>query len=70
MAASTLGEFDLIARYFTRAPRVDALLLDSGRPTLAVKRLGGTRRTHDRAVSREGRLDAGKVSDIMSAVRR
>lgn len=29
------------------APLVDALLLDSGNPTLAVKQLGGTGRTHD-----------------------
>lgn len=32
---------------------VDALLLDSGNPQLAVKQLGGTGRTHDWAVSRE-----------------
>jgi phosphoribosylanthranilate isomerase len=35
------------------APLVDALLLDSGNPALAVKQLGGTGRTHDWAVSRE-----------------
>jgi phosphoribosylanthranilate isomerase len=34
------------------APRVDALLLDSGNPSLAVKELGGTGRTHDWALSR------------------
>jgi phosphoribosylanthranilate isomerase len=34
------------------APHVDALLLDSGNPTLAVKELGGTGRVHDWAVSR------------------
>ena len=34
------------------APHVDALLLDSGNPTLAVKELGGTGRTHDWATSR------------------
>jgi phosphoribosylanthranilate isomerase len=34
------------------APYVDALLLDSGNPTLAVKELGGTGRVHDWAVSR------------------
>ena len=34
------------------APDVDALLLDSGRPGLAVKELGGTGRTHDWNVSR------------------
>jgi phosphoribosylanthranilate isomerase len=34
------------------APHVDALLLDSGNPKLAVKELGGTGRTHDWATSR------------------
>src|SRR6266550_8920877 len=32
--------------------KVDAILLDSGQPTLAIKQLGGTGRTHDWAVSR------------------
>jgi phosphoribosylanthranilate isomerase len=35
------------------APLVDALLLDSGNPRLAVKELGGTGRTHDWTISRE-----------------
>ncbi len=34
------------------APQVDALLLDSGNPTLAVKELGGTGRTHNWTLSR------------------
>jgi phosphoribosylanthranilate isomerase len=34
------------------APLVDALLLDSGNPALAVKELGGTGRTHDWQTSR------------------
>ncbi|MEZ4965762.1 MAG: phosphoribosylanthranilate isomerase [Saprospiraceae bacterium] len=34
------------------APEVDALLLDSGNPALAVKELGGTGRTHDWSLSR------------------
>jgi phosphoribosylanthranilate isomerase len=34
------------------APRVDALLLDSGNPSLAVKELGGTGRAHDWPTSR------------------
>jgi phosphoribosylanthranilate isomerase len=34
------------------APLVDALLLDSGNPALAVKQLGGTGRTHDWVLSR------------------
>jgi phosphoribosylanthranilate isomerase len=35
------------------APHVNALLLDSGNPSLAVKELGGTGRRHDWAVSRQ-----------------
>ena len=34
------------------APLVDAVLLDSGNPALAVKELGGTGRTHDWGLSR------------------
>ena len=34
------------------APWVDAVLLDSGNPTLGVKELGGTGRTHDWSLSR------------------
>lgn len=34
------------------APYVDAILLDSGNPSLAVKELGGTGRRHDWSVSR------------------
>jgi phosphoribosylanthranilate isomerase len=34
------------------APYVDAILLDSGNPSLAAKELGGTGRTHDWSVSR------------------
>jgi phosphoribosylanthranilate isomerase len=34
------------------APRVDALLLDSGNPTLEIKELGGTGRRHDWELSR------------------
>lgn len=35
------------------APHVDAILLDSGNPSLEVKELGGTGRTHDWDISRE-----------------
>lgn len=35
------------------APFVDALLLDSGNPNLAVKQLGGTGRVHDWSISRK-----------------
>lgn len=41
------------------ADEVDALLLDSGNPRLAVKELGGTGRRHDWALSREIRDKAG-----------
>lgn len=41
------------------APHVDALLLDSGNPALAVKELGGTGRTHDWAWSRRIRDSVG-----------
>ena len=36
----------------TLAPFVDAILLDSGNPSLAVKELGGTGRTHNWSISR------------------
>ena len=35
------------------SPLVDAILLDSGNPSLSIKELGGTGRAHDWAVSRE-----------------
>lgn len=41
------------------ADKVDALLLDSGNPALAVKELGGTGRVHDWSLSREIRDRAG-----------
>jgi phosphoribosylanthranilate isomerase len=41
------------------APLVDALLLDSGNPRLAVKELGGTGRVHDWATSRRIRESVG-----------
>jgi phosphoribosylanthranilate isomerase len=40
------------------APHVDALLLDSGNPDLAVKELGGTGRRHDWALSRRIREES------------
>ena len=39
--------------------KVDAILLDSGQPQLAIKQLGGTGRTHDWAVSRRIRDAVG-----------
>jgi phosphoribosylanthranilate isomerase len=63
------------------APWVDALLLDSGNPALAVKQLGGTGRTHDWALSRRirdavaplpvwlaGGLHAGNVAAAVATV--
>jgi phosphoribosylanthranilate isomerase len=62
------------------APSVDAILLDSGNPTLAVKELGGTARVHDWRVSRKireaidvplflaGGLRADNVADAIRAV--
>jgi phosphoribosylanthranilate isomerase len=42
------------------SPFVDAILLDSGNPSLAAKELGGTGRAHDWAISRKIR-DAVQV---------
>jgi phosphoribosylanthranilate isomerase len=43
---------ETVAEAVAIAPHVDALLLDSGNPALAVKELGGTGRTHDWSLSR------------------
>jgi len=53
-----VGEASL-AEALAVAPFVDALLLDSGNPALAVKQLGGTGRTHDWAISRRIRDEVG-----------
>ncbi|MEM6782284.1 MAG: phosphoribosylanthranilate isomerase [Bacteroidota bacterium] len=62
-------------------PHVDALLLDSGRPTAALPELGGTGRTHDWSLSRRivetvdvpvflaGGLSAANVAEAIRAVR-
>ena len=62
------------------AAHVDALLLDSGNPSLAVKQLGGTGRTHDWTLSRRirdsiripvflaGGLSAANVAEAVAAV--
>lgn len=61
------------------APRVDAILLDSGNQSLPVKELGGTGRTHDWELSREIREAVGvpvflagglSASNVAEAVRR
>lgn len=54
-----------IAEAVDVAPFVDALLLDSGNPALAIKQLGGTGRTHDWSLSREIR-DAVPVPVILA----
>ena len=63
------------------AEMADAILLDSGNPTAAVKELGGTGRVHDWRVSREirnavevpvflaGGLRAHNVADAVRTVR-
>jgi len=63
------------------AHHVDAILLDSGNPSLHVKELGGTGRTHDWSLSREiresvsipvflaGGLNPQNVSDAIRVVR-
>jgi len=63
------------------APKVDALLLDSGNPSLAVKELGGTGRVHDWSLSREirdkasvpvylaGGLNASNAAEAIRTVR-
>jgi phosphoribosylanthranilate isomerase len=43
---------DALKQSVAVAPGVDALLLDSGNPSLSTKELGGTGRVHDWAVSR------------------
>lgn len=59
---------------------VDGILLDSGNPSLAIKELGGTGRTHDWAISRRlreavdvpvilaGGLNAANVAQAIAAV--
>ena len=70
-----------IAEAFSIAPFVDAVLLDSGNQSLAVKELGGTGRTHDWNLSLQireaiavplflaGGLKAENVADAIRQVR-
>ena len=51
------------------APQVDALLLDSGNPALAVKELGGTGRVHDWALSRRIVNECGKPVFLAGGLR-
>jgi phosphoribosylanthranilate isomerase len=74
-AASSVAEAVHVAKY------VDAILLDSGNPTAAVKELGGTGRVHDWTISRAirdavqlpvflaGGLRASNVAAAIAAVR-
>jgi phosphoribosylanthranilate isomerase len=71
---------DSLAEAMEAAPHVDALLLDSGNPRLAVKELGGTGRRHDWSLSRRireavsvpvflaGGLTAGNVTEAIAQV--
>lgn len=70
-----------VAEALLAAQEVDALLLDSGNQTLAVKELGGTGRTHDWSLSAQiveqstvpiflaGGLRPGNVGDAIRSVR-
>jgi phosphoribosylanthranilate isomerase len=69
-----------IEESYAVAPFVNALLLDSGNPSLPVKELGGTGRTHDWSISRQireavqvpvflaGGLNAGNVAEAIRQV--
>ncbi|MEK7668662.1 MAG: phosphoribosylanthranilate isomerase [Gemmatimonadota bacterium] len=75
------GEEAVADAVVAAAAGVHAVLLDSGDPTLPVKRLGGTGRTHDWDLSRRireeipvplwlaGGLHAGNVGDAIARVR-
>lgn len=70
-----------VAEALALAPLVDALLLDSGNPSLGVKELGGTGRVHDwqlsaqivaavaRPVYLAGGLRAANLAEALAAVR-
>lgn len=51
------------------ASEVDAILLDSGNPNLAIKELGGTGRVHDWTLSRRIRESAGKPVFLAGGLR-
>jgi phosphoribosylanthranilate isomerase len=60
---------DSVAEALRVAPEVNALLLDSGNPELAVKQLGGTGRVHDWALSREIRERADRPVFLAGGLR-
>ena len=63
-----LGEAS-VAEAVAVAPHVDAILLDSGNPRLAVKELGGTGRTHDWTHSRRIVETCGKPVFLAGGLR-
>jgi phosphoribosylanthranilate isomerase len=75
-----VGGKDAVPQAVAAAGYVQAILLDSGDPSLPVKELGGTGRTHDWAVSRlireaipvplwlAGGLHAGNVAEAIATV--
>jgi len=58
-----------VAEAVAVAPHVDALLLDSGNPHLAVKELGGTGRTHNWTLSRRIVEECGKPVFLAGGLR-
>ncbi len=76
-----VADADVVDEARSLAGAVDAFLLDSGNPKLAVKELGGTGRVHDWDLSRRivdavdrpvflaGGLRAGNISDAVARVR-
>jgi len=71
---------DALRQAIAVAPNVDAILLDSGNPSLSTKELGGTGRVHDWALSRKiresvavpiflaGGLNPGNVAKAIAQV--
>jgi len=71
---------DALRQAIAVAPAVDAILLDSGNPSLSTKELGGTGRVHDWGLSRKirdsvavpiflaGGLNAGNVAKAITQV--
>ncbi len=71
---------DALKQAIAVAPAVDAILLDSGNPSLSMKELGGTGRVHDWGLSRKirdsvavpiflaGGLNAGNVAKAITQV--
>ncbi len=60
---------EAIAEARARAPLVDALLLDSGRPDAQVRELGGTGRVHDWSLSRAIVAAAGRPVFLAGGLR-